>query len=85
MEMQHMYILHAQQFGYPTAYSGKYLNQYGYNHSTDLPVGWDFWFGLVGTNYVYYNYSSLVEGGVERRLRFTNMVTSILLIIYQMF
>jgi N-acetylglucosamine-6-sulfatase len=59
------YAVHAQQAGYTTAYAGKYLNQYGYNGSLDVPPGWNHWFGLVG-NSVYYNYS-VVESNQNGR------------------
>ena len=51
----------AQEAGYKTGYSGKYLNNYGFDKDSEIevPPGWNEWFGLVG-NSVYYNYS-LVE------------------------
>lgn len=55
------FAVDAQKAGYTTAYTGKYLNMYGYQGSNAVPVGWDHWLGLVG-NSRYYNYS-LVEGG----------------------
>lgn len=45
----------AQQAGYRTGYSGKYLNLYGYQGDNRVPPGWEKWLGLVG-NSVYYNY-----------------------------
>jgi hypothetical protein len=45
-----MYAVHAQQAGYTTAYTVKYLNQYGYNGSLDVPPGWNHFFGLVGNS-----------------------------------
>ncbi|XP_055598016.1 N-acetylglucosamine-6-sulfatase-like isoform X2 [Uranotaenia lowii] len=39
--------------GYSSFYGGKYLNEY---FSTEVPPGWDHWFGLHG-NSRYYNYT----------------------------
>lgn len=64
METNHTFAVHAQAAGYTTAYTGKYLNQYGYNRSdVVVPIGWDHWWGLVG-NSQYYNYS-LIKGGTK--------------------
>ncbi len=73
MEENHTFAVHAQTAGYTTAYTGKYLNQYGYNRSSNaIPKGWDHWWGLVG-NSQYYNYT-LIQGGaatqVAERIRY---------------
>uniref|UniRef100_A0A6B2EJ55 Putative sulfatase n=1 Tax=Phlebotomus kandelakii TaxID=1109342 RepID=A0A6B2EJ55_9DIPT len=47
-----------QARGYKTFFAGKYLNEY---RTTEVPPGWDDWFGLHG-NSVYYNYT-LTENG----------------------
>lgn len=55
-------ILH--ELGYTTFYSGKYLNQYGFEPAggtQHVPPGWDFWAGLVG-NSKYYDYVLSVNG-----------------------
>lgn len=64
MEENHTFAVHAQAAGYTTAYTGKYLNMYGYKNSNAVPKGWDHWWGLVG-NSQYYNYS-LVKGGTNQ-------------------
>ncbi|XP_018405495.1 PREDICTED: N-acetylglucosamine-6-sulfatase-like [Cyphomyrmex costatus] len=54
--------------GYKTFYAGKYLNQYGRKETggaAHVPVGWDWWAGLVG-NSKYYNYSLSING-TERK------------------
>jgi N-acetylglucosamine-6-sulfatase len=60
-EEPHSFAVYAQKAGYTTAYTGKYLNMYGYKGSTAIPDGWDHWWGLVG-NSRYYNYS-MIQGG----------------------
>jgi N-acetylglucosamine-6-sulfatase len=52
VEPYHTFAVHAQAAGYTTVFMGKYLNQY---HS-DVPRGWDYWYGLEG-NSRYYNYT----------------------------
>ena len=52
IEPYHTFAVHAQAAGYTTVFMGKYLNQY---HS-DVPKGWDYWYGLEG-NSRYYNYT----------------------------
>lgn len=50
--------------GYKTFYAGKYLNQYGKistGGTVHVPLGWDWWIGLVG-NSRYYNYTLSVNG-----------------------
>ncbi|XP_015436726.1 PREDICTED: N-acetylglucosamine-6-sulfatase-like, partial [Dufourea novaeangliae] len=53
-----------QEMSYTTFYAGKYLNQYGHhivggpNH---VPIGWDWWAGLIG-NSKYYNYTLSING-----------------------
>ncbi|KAG7204593.1 hypothetical protein KM043_005012 [Ampulex compressa] len=52
------------EVGYETFYAGKYLNQYGRKEVggvSHVPVGWDWWAGLVG-NSRYYNYSLSING-----------------------
>ncbi|XP_012250956.1 N-acetylglucosamine-6-sulfatase-like isoform X2 [Athalia rosae] len=52
---------------YTTFYAGKYLNQYGSIKAggpAHVPVGWDWWAGLVG-NSKYYNYSLSLNGTVR--------------------
>ncbi|KAL0120010.1 hypothetical protein PUN28_007995 [Cardiocondyla obscurior] len=54
--------------GYTTFYAGKYLNQYGNQKiggAAHVPVGWDWWAGLIG-NSKYYNYSLSING-TERK------------------
>jgi N-acetylglucosamine-6-sulfatase len=66
------FAVHLQNAGYTTAYTGKYLNMYGYRNTKGsdtpaIPDGWDHWWGLVG-NSKYYNYT-LIQGtgtGSER-------------------
>ncbi|XP_076230933.1 N-acetylglucosamine-6-sulfatase [Calliopsis andreniformis] len=53
-----------QEMQYVTFYAGKYLNQYGnkaVGGSNHVPVGWDWWAGLIG-NSKYYNYSLSING-----------------------
>jgi N-acetylglucosamine-6-sulfatase len=64
MENEHTYAVDAKRAGYTTAYTGKYLNEYGFNHSVDIPEGWDHWLGLIGNSH-YYN-CSLIEGGIGK-------------------
>lgn len=55
-------VLHS--IGYKTFYAGKYLNQYGNKKvggAAHVPVGWDWWAGLVG-NSRYYDYSLSING-----------------------
>ncbi|XP_050459479.1 N-acetylglucosamine-6-sulfatase-like isoform X1 [Cataglyphis hispanica] len=50
--------------GYKTFYAGKYLNEYGNEKvggAAHVPVGWDWWAGLIG-NSKYYNYSLSING-----------------------
>ncbi|KAM0734278.1 N-acetylglucosamine-6-sulfatase [Formica fusca] len=50
--------------GYRTFYAGKYLNEYGNKKvggAAHVPVGWDWWAGLIG-NSKYYNYSLSING-----------------------
>ena len=77
----HTFAVRAQQAGYTTAYTGKYLNMYdgssssGHNNNNNnknssnsptIPVGWDHWWGLVG-NSRYYNYTMIQGEGPRRR------------------
>jgi N-acetylglucosamine-6-sulfatase len=49
--------------GYHTVHIGKYLNGYGRQRPTEVPAGWDEWFGSVDpSTYRYYNYT-LNENG----------------------
>ncbi|XP_011636259.1 N-acetylglucosamine-6-sulfatase-like isoform X2 [Pogonomyrmex barbatus] len=53
-----------QLVGYKTFYAGKYLNQYGNKKvggAAHVPVGWDWWAGLIG-NSKYYDYSLSING-----------------------
>ncbi|XP_076618807.1 N-acetylglucosamine-6-sulfatase [Colletes latitarsis] len=57
-----------QEMSYTTFYAGKYLNQYGgksVGGPNHIPIGWDWWAGLIG-NSKYYNYS-LSLNGTERK------------------
>ncbi|XP_032691113.1 N-acetylglucosamine-6-sulfatase-like isoform X2 [Odontomachus brunneus] len=50
--------------GYKTFYAGKYLNEYGNSKvggAAHVPLGWDWWAGLVG-NSKYYDYSLSING-----------------------
>ncbi|XP_014484648.1 PREDICTED: N-acetylglucosamine-6-sulfatase-like isoform X2 [Dinoponera quadriceps] len=50
--------------GYKTFYAGKYLNEYGNGKvggAAHVPVGWDWWAGLLG-NSKYYDYSLSING-----------------------
>ena len=41
--------------GYRTIHIGKYLNEYGEDDPTEVPKGWDDWYGGVDpTTYDYY-------------------------------
>jgi len=52
--------------GYRTVHVGKFLNGYGRNDSTEVPVGWDEWYATVDpTTYRYYGYR-LNENGTLR-------------------
>ena len=35
---------------YTTFYAGKYLNRYGHANDLAVPLGWDWWAGLVGNS-----------------------------------
>ena len=49
--------------GYRTVHIGKYLNGYGRQRPTEVPPGWDEWFGSVDpSTYRYYDYT-LNENG----------------------
>ncbi|KAK7788721.1 hypothetical protein R5R35_011011 [Gryllus longicercus] len=53
--------------GYKTFYAGKYLNQYGEKKTggtKHIPLGWDWWLGLVG-NSRYYNFTLSVNGSAK--------------------
>ncbi|XP_017889397.1 N-acetylglucosamine-6-sulfatase-like [Ceratina calcarata] len=53
-----------REMSYTTFYAGKYLNQYGERRTGGpghVPMGWDWWAGLVG-NSKYYNYSLSLNG-----------------------
>ncbi|XP_067215474.1 N-acetylglucosamine-6-sulfatase-like isoform X3 [Linepithema humile] len=54
--------------GYKTFYAGKYLNEYGSKRvggANHVPIGWDWWAGLVG-NSKYYDYLLSING-TERK------------------
>ncbi|XP_060107814.1 N-acetylglucosamine-6-sulfatase-like [Heteronotia binoei] len=60
--------VYLQKQGYQTFYAGKYLNQYGDPKAggvQHIPVGWDYWLGLVG-NSKYYNYTLSANGREEK-------------------
>jgi N-acetylglucosamine-6-sulfatase len=43
--------------GYVTGHSGKFLNQYGAKDPTEVPPGWDEWYGTIDfSTYDYFNY-----------------------------
>ncbi|XP_063220203.1 N-acetylglucosamine-6-sulfatase-like isoform X7 [Bacillus rossius redtenbacheri] len=58
------YAVPVKTAGYKTFYAGKYLNQYGreaVGGTAHVPLGWDWWIGLVG-NSRYYNYTLSLNG-----------------------
>ena len=63
-ESTETYAVQAQKAGYTTVFTGKYLNQYGHQNASNVPPGWDYWFGLRG-NSQYYNYS-VVEASPDQ-------------------
>lgn len=55
-----------QSAGYRTVHTGKFLNHYGVDDPTEVPPGWDEWYGTIDpTTYRYYNYT-VNENGVPR-------------------
>ncbi len=53
--------------GYRTVHIGKYLNGYGRQRPTEVPPGWDEWFGSVDpSTYQFYNYSLNENGKLVR-------------------
>lgn len=40
--------------GYKTWFAGKYLNGYGHDSDTEVPAGWDEWYGAVDNVYNYW-------------------------------
>jgi N-acetylglucosamine-6-sulfatase len=52
--------------GYRTAHVGKFLNHYGLDDPTEVPPGWDEWYGTIDpTTYRYYGYT-VNENGTLR-------------------
>jgi N-acetylglucosamine-6-sulfatase len=44
--------------GYRTVHTGKFLNHYGLDDPTEVPPGWDEWYGTIDpTTYRYYGYT----------------------------
>jgi N-acetylglucosamine-6-sulfatase len=53
--------------GYRTVHIGKYLNGYGRQRPTEVPPGWDEWFGAVDpSTYRYYDYTLNENGKLVR-------------------
>jgi len=53
--------------GYHTVHIGKYLNGYGRQRPTEVPAGWDEWFGSVDpSTYRYYDYTLNENGRLVR-------------------
>lgn len=47
-----------QAAGYRTVHVGKFLNHYGLDDPTEVPPGWDEWYGTIDpTTYRYYGYT----------------------------
>jgi N-acetylglucosamine-6-sulfatase len=52
-----------QRAHYRTAYAGTYINYYGLSSSTEIPHGWDRWYGLTsGTDGRVYGYTLNTNG-----------------------
>jgi N-acetylglucosamine-6-sulfatase len=55
-----------QGAGYRTVHVGKFLNHYGLDDPTEVPPGWDEWYGTIDpTTYRYYGYT-VNENGTLR-------------------
>ncbi len=55
-----------QAAGYRTVHTGKFLNHYGLDDPTEVPPGWDEWYGTIDpTTYRYYGYT-VNENGTLR-------------------
>jgi N-acetylglucosamine-6-sulfatase len=55
-----------QRAGYRTVHVGKFLNHYGLDDPTEVPPGWDEWYGTIDpTTYRYYGYT-VNENGTLR-------------------
>jgi arylsulfatase A-like enzyme len=53
--------------GYRTVHIGKYLNGYGRQRPTEVPTGWDEWFGSVDpSTYRFYDYTLNENGKLVR-------------------
>ena len=53
--------------GYRTAHIGKYLNGYGRQRPTEVPPGWDEWFGSIDpSTYRFYDYTLNENGKLVR-------------------
>ena len=56
--------------GYRTIHIGKYLNEYGEDDPTEVPKGWDDWYGGVDpTTYDYYGMTINHNGSLETYAR----------------
>jgi N-acetylglucosamine-6-sulfatase len=52
-----------QAAGYRTVHVGKFLNHYGLDDPTEVPPGWDEWYGTIDpTTYRYYGYTANENG-----------------------
>ncbi len=52
--------------GYRTVHVGKFLNHYGLDDPTEVPPGWDEWYGTVDpTTYRYYGYTVNENGALR--------------------
>ena len=53
--------------GYHTVHIGKYLNGYGRQRPTEIPTGWDEWFGSIDpSTYRFYDYTLNENGKLVR-------------------
>jgi len=62
-----------RQAGYATIFIGKWLNGYGYDQPTEIPAGWNEWFGAVAGAWNDYEDVLLNENGrlVQYKGRYT--------------
>jgi N-acetylglucosamine-6-sulfatase len=52
--------------GYRTVHVGKFLNHYGLDDPTEVPPGWDEWYGTIDpTTYRYYGYTINENGSLR--------------------
>jgi arylsulfatase A-like enzyme len=55
-----------QTAGYRTVHVGKFLNHYGLDDPTEVPPGWDEWYGTIDpTTYRYYGYTVNENGSLR--------------------